>query len=311
MIKFPSFISGTVIVLALATVSCVVAPPVNEDFFGTEGPASGSLIIAGGALRDTSVVNRFIELAGGRDALIVFIPTASGAENFDTARTISLLTSAGATNVKLLHTYDSLIADTEEFSSLLKEAGGVFFGGGRQWRLVDAYGGTRTEQEFKEVLGRGGVIGGSSAGASIQGSFLVRGDTRSNTVMMGDHIDGFGYLTNSAIDQHLLVRNRQHDLVEVLEAHPQLLGIGIDENTAVLIQGNRMEVMGESFVAIYDRNLWNNLPGDSLYIPNGGRFFLLRRGDVYDVMERRVLRWTGGNTRNIFASTDRRDDGEE
>lgn len=298
---------------ALATVmiivsSCVTVTPENEKYHLTEGPEKGSLIIAGGALRDTSVVKRFISLAGGNDALIVFIPTSSGSERFDTARTVSLLTNAGAKNVRLLHTYDPEEADTEEFVSILRQAGGVFFGGGRQWRLVDAYGGTKTEKELKEVLNRGGVIGGSSAGATIQGSFLARGDTRTNTIMIGDHIEGFGYLTNSAIDQHLLVRNRQHDLVEVIREYPHLLGIGIDENTAVLVQGNRMEVLGESFVAIYDQNLWYNNPGDSLYIPNDGKFFLLRRGDVYDVKERNVIRWAGGNTRNIFASPAQRED---
>jgi cyanophycinase len=275
------------------------APAVNS-----EGPAKGSLIIAGGALRDTSVVNRFISLAGGKDALILFIPTASGAERFDTARTISLLTSAGATNVKLFHTYDRAMADKEEFASQLRKAGGVFFGGGRQWRLVDAYAGTLTEKELAAVLDRGGVIGGSSAGASIQGSFLARGDTESNTIMIGDHVTGFGYLTNSAIDQHLLVRNRQHDLIEVIEKYPELLGIGIDENTAVLVQGNRMEVLGESFVAIYDHNLWPKEPDYRGAIPNNGKFFLLRRGDVYDVKERRVTSWSGGETRNIFRRQD-------
>jgi cyanophycinase len=283
--------------------SCVTTTSDNKKYYLTEGPENGSLIIAGGALRDTSVVKRFISLAGGNDALIIFIPTASGSERFDTARTVSLLTNAGATNVRLLHTYDPAEADTEEFASIIRQAGGVFFGGGRQWRLVDAYGGTKTEEEIREVLSRGGVIGGSSAGATIQGSFLARGDTRSNTIMIGDHIEGFGYLTNSAIDQHLLVRNRHHDLVEVINQNPHLLGIGIDENTAVLVKGNRMEVLGQSFVAIYDHNLWNNSPGDSLYIPNGGKFFLLRRGDVYDVKERSVIRWAGGNSRNIFASS--------
>ncbi len=240
----------------LVLASCVTKPAEHEKYYLTEGPANGSLIIAGGSLRDTSVVNRFISLAGGKDALIVFIPTSSGAERFDTARTVSLLTSAGARNVRLLHTYDPAVANTEEFASILREAGGVFFGGGRQWRFIE----------------------------------------------------GFGYLTNSAIDQHLLVRNRQHDLVEVIEQNPHLLGIGIDENTAVLIQGNRMEVMGESFVAIYDQNLWHNNPGDSLFIPNGGKFYLLRRGDIFDVKERSVIRWVGGNTRNIFATQSTTDD---
>lgn len=292
----------------LLLTACVTNTPEQEKFYDTEGPASGSLIIAGGALRDTSVVNRFISLAGGKDALIVFIPTSSGQERFDTARTVSILTSAGASNVRLLHTYDPAVADTEEFAAVLRDAGGVFYGGGRQWRLVDAYGGTLTEREIRGVLDRGGVIGGSSAGATIQGSFLARGDTKTNTIMIGDHTEGFGYLTNSAIDQHLLVRNRQHDLIEVISQHPHLLGIGIDENTAVLVQGNRMEVLGESFVAIYDHNLWQNNPADSLSLPNGGKFFLLRRGDVYDVKERNVLRWAGGNTRNIFASSSAREE---
>jgi cyanophycinase len=288
--------------------SCITTSSDNTRYFNTVGPVSGSLIIAGGALRDTSVVNRFISLAGGKDALIIYIPTAGGQESFDTARTVSLLTSAGATNVRLLHTYDPSVANTEEFASILRQAGGVFFGGGRQWRFVDAYGGTLTEREIKSVLDRGGVIGGSSAGATIQGSFLARGDTKTNTIMIGDHTEGFGYLTNSAIDQHLLVRNRQHDLVDVIEKYPELLGIGIDENTAVLVQGNRMEVLGESFVAIYDHNMWIKEPADSLAIPGGGKFFLLRRGDVYDVKDRTVLRWSGGNTRNIFASPSAREE---
>jgi len=291
-----------VMIVFLLLLSVSFTRPISENtlYFNTEGPAKGSLIIAGGNLRDTAVVNKFIELSGGKDALIIFIPTASGSQSFDTARTVSILTSSGARNVRLLHTYDKAVANTEAFASILRQAGGVFFGGGRQWQLVDAYGGTLTEKEIRKVLDRGGAIGGSSAGATIQGSFLARGDTRSNTIMIGDHTEGFSYLTNSAIDQHLLVRNRQHDLIEVLNLHPHLLGIGIDENTAVMVQGNRMEVLGQSFVAIYDHNLWLKAPGDSLSIPNGGKFFFLMKGDVYDVKERKVIRWAGGNTRNIF-----------
>jgi cyanophycinase len=290
----------TIVFLLLLSVSFIRPIPENTLYFNTEGPAKGSLIIAGGNLRDTAVVNKFIELSGGKDALIVFIPTASGSQSFDTVRTVSILTNSGATNVRLLHTYNKDVANTEEFASILRQAGGVFFGGGRQWQLVDAYGGTLTEKEIRKVLDRGGAIGGSSAGATIQGSFLARGDTRSNTIMIGDHTEGFSYLTNSAIDQHLLVRNRQHDLIEVLNLHPHLLGIGIDENTAVMVQGNRMEVLGQSYVAIYDHNLWTKTPGDTLSISNGGKFFFLMKGDVYDVKERKVIRWAGGNTRNIF-----------
>jgi cyanophycinase len=78
------------------------------------------------------------------------------------------------------------------------------------------------------------VVGGSSAGATIQGSYLVRGDTKSNQIMMGDHEQGFGYIKNVAIDQHVLARNRQFDLYEIMRKHPELLGLGIDENTAIV-----------------------------------------------------------------------------
>jgi cyanophycinase len=159
----------------------------------------------------------------------------------------------------------------------------VFFFGGRQWRLVDAYGGTKTEAAIRAVLDRGGVIGGSSAGASIQGSFLVRGDTESNTVMMGDHQRGFGYLRNVGIDQHVLRRNRHFDLIEVVEAHPELLGIGIDENTALVVQGDQAEVIGASYVLVYDNK---STVGD------GGKFYFLAPGDRFDLATREATRPT-------------------
>ena len=274
-------------------------PLPSADTSLTRGPEKGSLLIVGGAMRDTAIVDRFIELAGGKDAPLVVVPTASGAGEMDTARITRFLTGRGATNVTLVHTYDSILADSEEFAAPITKASGLWFTGGRQWRIVDAYGGTITEEEMRKVLDRGGVIGGSSAGATIQGSYLARGDTKTNTIMMGDHERGFSYLEASAIDQHLLVRNRQHDLVEVITARPHLLGIGLDENTAIVVQGDEFEVLGESFVAIYDYKLWQKSEIDGAPLANGGKFFLLREGDRYNVRERKVTEWSGGN-RNIF-----------
>jgi cyanophycinase len=268
----------------------------------TRGPENGSLVIVGGAMHDTSIVDRFIELAGGVDAPIVVIPTASGAREFNHERITRFLTSRGATDVTVVHTYDSLEADTPEFTEPIKRASGLWFTGGRQWRIVDAYGGTATEDEIRKILDRGGVIGGSSAGATIQGSYLVRGDTKTNTIMMGDHERGFNYLTASAIDQHLLARNREHDLVEVIESYPYLLGIGLDENTAIVVQGDEFEVIGRSYVAIYDFSLWN-YSNDESPLANGGKFFFLRAGDRYNVYERVVTEWSGNN-RDIFAEPD-------
>jgi cyanophycinase len=276
-------------------------PVVKADInFETTGPDSGSLVIVGGAMKDSAIINRFIALAGGVDAPIIVIPTASGEKVFDNVRAAEILTSAGARSVKVLHTYDTAIANSEEFVMPLRKARGVWFNGGRQWRLVDAYANTLTEKEIRNVLDRGGVIGGSSAGATIQGSYLVRGDTKANTIIMGDHEEGFAYLKNSAIDQHLLVRNRQDDLPEVISEYPQLLGIGIDENTAIVVKGNEFEVLGQSYVAIYDYNLWQVNPEGNRKLKNGAKFFLLRKGDRYNVNTREVTRWGGDPTRNIF-----------
>jgi cyanophycinase len=155
----------------------------------------------------------------------------------------------------------------------LRTARGVWFEGGRQWRLVDAYLGTRTERELFALLARGGVIGGSSAGATIQGSYLVRGAREGNAVMMAPGYEqGLGFLRNVAIDQHLLARKRQEDMVAVVRAHPQLLGIGIDEGTAIVVHGDRFEVVGASRVAIYEA---------------GKPYYFLAPGDRFDLAARR------------------------
>ena len=200
------------------------------------GPAHGSLVVVGGALKDVSILERFLQLAGGADVPIVVIPTAGEADDYDQYWSgLDAFREAGATNLTVLHTRDRAVADTQTFAQPIREARGVWFGGGRQWRLADSYLDTRVHEELWALLRRGGVIGGSSAGATIQGAYLARGDTKTNTVMMGDHEEGLGFLRDVAIDQHLLKRNRQFDLIEIIEAHPNLLGIGLDENTAIVV----------------------------------------------------------------------------
>ena len=180
-------------------------------------------------------------------------------------------------NVTVLHTRDRAEADTEAFVAPLKTARGVWFGGGRQWRLVDAYMGTRTQREIEAVLARGGVIGGSSAGATIQGSYLVRGAREGNHIMMAKGYEqGFGYLRGVAIDQHLLPADRQDDLVEVIDKKPELLGLGLDEPAAIVVQGDRFEVIGRSVVGIYDGK-----------DHDGKRYYFLAPGEQFDLRSRR------------------------
>ncbi len=246
------------------------------------GPARGSLVLVGGSMQDAAIVERFLELAGGEDAPLVLIPTAGGAESYDpTWPGTGPFLAAGARHLTVLHTTDRHTANTDAFVEPLRHARGVWFGGGRQWRLADAYLDTKVHEALREVLDRGGVIGGSSAGATILGSYLVRGDTRTNTIMMGDHEEGFGLLRGVGVDQHLLRRNRQFDLIEVIRARPDLLGIGLDEDTAIVVQGDRFEVIGQSYVAIYDHER---------LLDSGGLFYLLAPGDEYDLATREAYR---------------------
>ena len=273
------------VLFALLMISLLGTSPIQAQQTSSPpkvGPERGSLVIVGGAMRSAEIYERFIDLAGGPDAHIVLVPTAGGAAEYDEFyQGMNAWRDHGARNLTLLHTTDPAEADTDAFVEPLKNAAGVFFFGGRQWRLVDAYGGTKAEQAFQEVLDRGGVIGGSSAGASIQGSFLVRGDTRTNTIMMGDHQRGFGYLRDVGIDQHVLMRNRQFDLIEVIETHPELLGIGIDEDTALVVQGDRAQVIGKSFVLVYDNKVTTG---------ENGKFYFLAPGDRLNLATRESMR---------------------
>jgi cyanophycinase len=263
----------------------------SKEVQTTIGPSNGTLIILGGGELSESLIKSFIQIGGGLDAPIVIIPTADGQDKYDdNFGEAGMLKEIGATNVKVLHTIDRNIANTESFVEPLINAKVVWFSGGRQWRLVDAYKNTLTEKMLWKVLENGGVIGGSSAGATIQGSFLVRGDTKNNQIMIGDHQEGFGFIKNVAIDQHVLARNRHFDMIEVLTQRPELLGIGIDESTGIIVKGNQFEVIGESYVVVYDGSFWSREGTDLKKIPeNNVIFYFLRAGDKYDLLNRRVI----------------------
>jgi cyanophycinase len=258
------------------------------------GPKNGSLVIAGGGSPEPWLMQRILELAGGPQALIVIIPTSSSSNNIGSAyqgKAYKLFMDQGATNLTVIHTSDRDRANSDVFVQSIREAQGVWFGGGRQWRTADAYLGTKTEEALWELLDRGGVISGSSAGATIQGSYLARGDTKNNQIMMGDHEEGFGFLKNVAIDQHTLTRNRHFDMFDILKNRPELLGISIDENTAIIVKGNEFEVIGESYVLIYDGTFWSREGSELKTLPEkDGLFYFLRKGDRYDLLNRQVIK---------------------
>ncbi len=239
----------------------------------TVGPDNGTLIIVGGGDK-TSIWPTFLDLIGGKDAPIVIIPTANekGEEN---TKDQEELAGLGATNIKILHTTDRNVANSAAFVEPLRTAKGVWISGGRQWRLVDAYLDTRTQREIEAVLARGGVVGGSSAGASIQASYLVRGAKAGNKVLMAPGYEkGFGLVKNSAIDQHINTRGRSDSLREVLAIHPGLLGIGLDEATALVVKGDVADVIGAGVARFASRSTGAY---SHVELTSGGRYDLAKR----------------------------------
>jgi len=247
----------------------------------TVGPAGGSLVMAGGGKLGAEILDRFIDLAGGRDSVFVIIPTAEAREQL-AAPEESFLAKAGCKDVTVLNTRDRAVADSEGFVEPLRRARGVWFHGGRESRVIQPYLDTRVQRELNALLDRGGVIGGSSAGATIQASFLIRGAPDRNDVLIAPgHERGFGFLRGVAVDQHLLARHRENDLLQVIDTHPELLGIGIDEGTAIVVTGDQLEVIGTSKVAIYDSRYQQGA--------DRRRFYFLEPGDRFDLRSRRVV----------------------
>ncbi len=248
------------------------------------GPERGTVIVVGGGSMGPEIYAEFIKAAGGPDALIIDVPTAGGDSVYGPEAGASRAwKQAGAKNVFVYHTRDRKLADSDSFTAILKKAGGIWFDGGRQFHLVDVYGGTKTEQAFRDVLARGGVIGGSSAGATILGEFLVRGAPSSNNTIMyyPGYERAFGYLRSVAIDQHVVARERLPDLADsIMPRFPQLLGISEDEGTAWVVRGDTGTIIGRNKAFVY---------GGKDKTDAGRPFLTLFPGDRYNLSTRRVL----------------------
>ena len=247
------------------------------------GPSRGTVIVVGGGSMGPEIYSAFIEAAGGPDALIIDVPTAGGDSVYgQNAPGTRGWKTAGAKNVYVLHTKDKKLADTDSFTAIIKRAGGIWFEGGRQFHLVDSYAGTKTEQAFNEVLARGGVIGGSSAGASILGDFLVRGAPSNNNFIMDypGYEKGFAYLRGVGIDQHVVARERLADLADsIISRYPSMLAISEDEGTAWVVRGDTATIIGRNKAFVY---------GGKDPTDRGKPFLTLFPGDRYNLATRHV-----------------------
>lgn len=279
------------LLLLVLLATCGVATSTAQT---SSGPARGTLILTGGD-QETGI-KEFVGLAGGADANIVYIPTAASSLKLpsgliwewlytDTlpANTPEfqqeLARMFGVKNITILHTRNRKTANSKEFVEPLRKAQGVWLSGGNAGRLSQAYLGTRTQREIESLLERGGVVGGNSAGAIIQGSYTIRGNPDKPVLMVKGRERGFAFLKSVAINPHLSEAIRQNELVTILDAHPKLLGIGIDEKAGIIVKGDRFEVFGKGRVAIYDNKKYG-----------GNWYYWLSPGDSFDLRSRTAQR---------------------
>ncbi len=227
--------------------------------------SQGTLFIVGGGALPASLKREFLELAGGNEARLVVIPGAAvSAERMDDYT--EDWQGLGAHSVKILHADSRSLADDPQLSLMLEEATGVWLGGGQQTWFSAWYRGTIVETRLKNLLARGGVIGGTSAGASAMSEVMMAGGR--NDPITGK---GLNLFPEAVIDQHCLKRNRVARLMKLTDQHPNLIGFGIDEATALIVERSRgrLSVSGNSYVFAY-------VPETSLGEP---RIEILKAGD--------------------------------
>lgn len=251
-----------------------VEPPVVEK---------GTLVIVGGGGSPDGLYKKFVALAGGeKKANIVIFPTANADPIPRRDMLAGLFYLAGANKVTTLKGKTRAEVESKEFLDTLKEATGLWFDGGRQWRFVDCYENTKALPLMFDVLDRGGVIGGTSAGATIQGEYLARGGVFNNVdILYPGYERGLGFLKGVAIDQHFSQRKRHGDMTQLMKSYPQYLGIGIDEATAIVVKGSVADVIGKGKVHFYD--------AQRKVEPGQPDFEALSEGGRYDLKTRKVL----------------------
>jgi cyanophycinase len=267
------------LILCSAIVSTVIAQ--ENPFYNKKGKL---IIIGGGAIPD-SLFSFFANYCGGKDQSVVYIPTATTDEAYiKKGEHLIKFTSQGFNNLSTIHTRNKKEADDPKNIALMRNAKGLYFGGGDQQLIADAYAGTKLYDEMIALLDRGGVIMGTSAGATIMGSLMVGGDARDDLSKKYAFNPAFSFMTNTALDQHVLVRNRQFDLIPVIEYYPGTLGIGLDESTAIIVEAGQFKVWGKSYAMLYDpkdwaeqKKKWGSVVKPFKMMASGSRFNLVTR----------------------------------
>jgi cyanophycinase len=251
--------------LSLAGCSAVVArkmEPPNEPVLASTAaiePQSqtrgGHLLLIGGGYKPPEVMKHFVALAGGGERPVVVLPLASDESRPTGEELKKQLEAAGTRDVRVVHIDERRDALKPEVVEVVRSAGGVFFGGGDQNRISQRLVDTPLLEALRELMARGGVVAGTSAGAACQSDVMFVGEG-DETVLRAENIvttRGIGLLPGTIVDSHFMARKRQGRLMSLVLEHPDLLGLGIDEGTAAWVKPDgTLEVLGQGWVVLYD-----------------------------------------------------------
>jgi cyanophycinase len=283
---------GALLILLVALV------PYHTGVAG-DGPR-GTLFIIGGGDRPRTMMEEFVALAGGPRARIRIIPNASGDGDTSGRRMAEEFRTLGVTDVShVLYTRPQ--AEAPGASRAFDGATGIYFTGGDQVRISRSLVGTPVQQKLLELYRNGAVIGGTSAGAAIMSEVMITGEEKVNTDSLNlfpmirrgnvETVQGLGFVTDAIIDQHFVRRKRHNRLITVVLEHPRLVGVGIDEATAIVVgPDNTFRVTGESVVVVYDAAGAAPATTDAAgnLASSGIALHVLKAGDRYDLAGRRV-----------------------
>lgn len=258
----------------------------------------GPVMAIGGAedkLNDRIILSTFFQLAGGRDARIAVVPTASSIETAG-ERYKAIFLEMGASSVEVLFIGSREDANGDLYVDVLEHATGIFLTGGNQMRLSALVGGTKVAHLVKQRHEAGAIVAGTSAGASILSSHMVAYGASGETprLRMAQMVAGFGLVPELIIDQHFRQRDRIGRLLSLVASNPGLLGVGIDEDTATLIDGNGvLEVVGRHSVTIVDgQHMYSDVfqvKGHGGITLSGAMLHVLTPGRRFDLHARKLL----------------------
>ena len=260
-----------------------------------ENPTHGHLMLIGGGEKPRAAMEKFGELAGGKGAPIVVIPTASEDPDTNEYYTNLFTKDYGSTDVVVLPIKTKDDASKPELVAAAKRARGIFFGGGDQVRITNALAGTPVLDALRDAYRKGAVVGGTSAGLACQSEKMITGEGNFKVIQSSsvEVKEGLGFVRKDVIvDQHFIARQRQNRLFSVVLEHPGHLGIGVDEDTAIWIRpDDTFTVIGKGSVMVFDPSGASTRrspasEGRELLGVHGMRLHILLPGEAFDMARR-------------------------